>query len=64
MQSVYERANNLCYAQHEVTLEPGEFQLTLSVPPEASGACHVRVYVAGADDFALGAADVEVTRAP
>lgn len=62
MQTVYEQANNLCYTQHEVTLEAGEFHLTLPVPPEAWGACHVRVYIAGNEDFGMGAADVEVSR--
>jgi hypothetical protein len=34
--------------------------MSLEVPHEARGPCHLRVFVEGREDFALGSADVEV----
>ncbi len=60
MQTVYQRANDTCYVRKEIHLPAGSFELTLDVPPEAAGACHVRVYITGQNDFALGSANIEI----
>ena len=60
-QETYQRANDRRYVAVEVDVEPGPFHVALDLPPEASGSCHVCVFIQGDDDFAQGAADVEVT---
>jgi len=59
-QEIYRRANNARLASVEVPVHAGRFEAQLHVPPEASGECHVVVYVEGEEDFALGAAEVEI----
>lgn len=61
---VYRRANDQCLASKRTTVVAGAWSETLEVPADAHGPCHVRVYVEGADDFALGHADVKVLRLP
>jgi hypothetical protein len=56
----YRKANDPCLALTTIDLPAGPFSLELAVPPEARGDCHVRVYVEGANAFALGSADVRV----
>ncbi len=60
----YTLANDSRLAAETVELSPGKFSLSLKVPAEAYGECHVRVFVEGTDDFALGSADVKVRSAP
>jgi hypothetical protein len=59
-QEVYHRANDLRLAAAEMPLHAGRFEVSLDVPPEASGECHVAVFVEGEDDFAMGTADVKL----
>jgi hypothetical protein len=59
-QTVYERANDRRLASTDVKVENGQFTVRLDVPDDARGACHVRLFVAGSDDFAAGSADVEI----
>ena len=60
LQEVYQRANDPRLAAAEVLVQGGRFRSRLDVPPEARGDCRVRVFVEGADDFALGAATVKI----
>lgn len=56
----YLQANNPLWAEHQQLARQGTVDVELLVPESARGAGHVRVFVAGADDFAAGAAEVEV----
>ena len=57
---VYERANDPRWVQARVTLKTGRHETRLEVPSEARGACHVRVFVEGAEGCAIGAADIRI----
>jgi len=61
---VYEAANNTRWAAGKFPIEKGEFEQEIKIPHEAAGACHVRVFIAGQNDFALGATDVYIRRPP
>ncbi len=61
-QEAYRQANDQCWISQTLTVEGGEFEAQLTVPRDARGSCHVRVYVEGADGFALGATNVFVRR--
>jgi hypothetical protein len=61
--TTYARANDSRLAAEEIELAPGEFTLSIGVPAEAKGECHVRVYVEGAEGYGLGSADVKVRAA-
>ncbi len=56
----YERANDPCLATVERPLEAGDFEMSLEVPKTAKGPCHVRLFVSGANQCALGSADLSV----
>jgi len=58
----YRKANNRCWSQRDLVIEHGAFHTTLTIPPEARGPCHVRVFVEDGtgQDFALAARDVVV----
>lgn len=58
--AVYERANEPRLAAVQLAKVAGPFRAKLDVPPQARGACHVRVFVEGQGDCALGAADVRL----
>jgi hypothetical protein len=58
--AVYERANEPRLAAVQLAQVQGPFRAKLDVPAEARGACHVRVFVEGQGDCALGAADVRL----
>lgn len=60
--AVYERANEPRLASVQLGRVEGQFSARLSVPPDARGACHVRVFVEGQRACALGAADVRLDR--
>ncbi|OHB69194.1 MAG: hypothetical protein A2V70_02160 [Planctomycetes bacterium RBG_13_63_9] len=60
LQETYQRANDRCLTSVELPVENGPFAARLEIPEAANGACHVRVFVDGADDFASGAADVKI----
>ncbi len=63
LQHTYQRANDPRFSSHTIDLTGGKFATTIDVPVECLGHCHVRVYVKGSSDFAIGAKDVYV-RAP
>jgi hypothetical protein len=57
---VYKKANDLRLSAIEATIAGGPLDVRLGVPSNARGPCCVRVYVEGADDFAMGVAPVEI----
>ncbi len=59
-QEVYQQANDRCLALAESPVEGGRLFARIEVPEKASGPCHVRVFVEGQGDFALGEADVTI----
>jgi len=59
-QAVYHRANDPRLVSGDLQVESGEFRTRLTIPAEASGPCHVSVFVEGEDDFAVGACDIRV----
>jgi hypothetical protein len=59
---VYHKANDPRWHQVEAEFAGGRFEANLPIPAAAHGACHVRIYVQGRDDFALGAADIVIRR--
>lgn len=59
--STYLQANDGRLASETVDLEEGPFSITLAVPEEARGECHVRLFVEGTSACALGSADVRVS---
>jgi hypothetical protein len=59
----YRRANDPCLAATTTLCRRGEFTARLSVPSNAQGPCHVRVFVHGDSQSAIGATDVDVARA-
>ena len=60
-QEVYVRANDRRLETVELEVRDGRFTARFDVPQRASGRCHVCMFVEGNDDFASGAADVQVT---
>ena len=64
MNAVYDRANDHRWVAESFVLERGRFERQLRLPPQARGPCHVRVYVEGEADFAVGAKDVYARRPP
>ena len=58
--STYVRANDARLATETVGLSQGKFSLSFTVPEEARGDCHVRLFLEGTSDFAAGSADVRV----
>jgi hypothetical protein len=59
-QEVYRRANDQCLASCSAVVKQGQFQARVQVPQGANGPCHVRVFVEGKGDFALGAVEVKL----
>ncbi len=57
---VYRRANDPRLASRPVAFSQGSFTTQLPVPPDARGACHVRVFLEGPDGCAVGAADIRI----
>ncbi|MCH7728453.1 MAG: hypothetical protein IH991_18535 [Planctomycetes bacterium] len=60
MTDVYFKAADPRWVSTTRRVKEGEFQVELTVPENARGSCHVRVFVEGKEDFAMGAADVFV----
>ena len=58
LQETYARANNTVWASANHTIQGGEFRATLNIPGNATGPSHVRVYVQGEQDFAMGSSDI------
>jgi hypothetical protein len=63
-QETYRRANDHRLASVEATVREGRFSAELEVPAAAAGRCHVCVAVEGAEDFALGSAEVKIVPRP
>lgn len=59
---VYRDANDQCWTSATLAVEPGEFHAQLAVPAETLGPCHIRVFIEGPEQSALGSADVYVRR--
>jgi len=57
---VYDRANEPRLQSVAVALDEGEFAVELDVPAEATGPCHVRVFVESEQGCAAGGADVTI----
>ncbi len=62
MQATYERANDRRLAAVEANVSGGRFEADLPIHPYARWTCYVRVFVEGADDFAMGSAPVRMER--
>jgi hypothetical protein len=62
--SVYQMANDPVWCVQTVACRPGDTELEFTVPADARGQGHVRAYVAGARQAALGSADVFVRKPP
>ncbi len=60
--AVYTHANEPRLAATRLDRVNGPFSARLNVPPQARGACHVRVFVEGQTDCAVGSADVRLSR--
>jgi hypothetical protein len=61
-QQTYQSANNAQWCQQALRCDTGRCEVTLEVPAEARGNCHVRAYVRGAQQYALGSTDVFVRK--
>ena len=59
-QTTYRQANDGRLATAAAACVDGECAAQLQIPPDASGPCHVRVFVEGRNDFAQGAVDVNL----
>ncbi len=59
-QEVYRQANDQRLAFCSATVSGGRFHAQLPVPAGVDGACHIRVFVEGNRDFAMGAAAVQL----
>lgn len=59
-QGIYERANDQRLVSCSAVVRGGQLRAQLKIPEGASGPCHVRVFVEGKGDFALGAVAVKV----
>jgi hypothetical protein len=57
---VYRKANDRRWAWQSTRVSGGRFQTQLDVPDDARGPCHVRVFVQGENEYAIGAADVSL----
>jgi hypothetical protein len=58
----YEAANDIRLASVTTVARYGKFAAELTVPDDAHGPCHVRVFVQGKGNFASGAASVHVAK--
>ncbi len=56
----YRRANEPRWVTTQMKVERGATVARLAVPAEARGPCHVRVFVSGDDNCAVGAADLRI----
>jgi hypothetical protein len=59
-EAAYQEANDPRLTTTKISVRNGRFEADLAVPIDASGPCHVRVFLSGADGFALGASDVSI----
>ena len=59
LQATYAQANNSTWVALRQQF-PGDSSIRIQVPPNASGPAHVRIFVQGANQFAMGSADVYI----
>ena len=64
LQKTYKKANNTLWDAKQLAIVDGEFELELQIPESATGLSHVRAYVQGAEDFAMGSKDIYLRRPP
>lgn len=57
----YREANDTRLTSTEMHVGAGQFQAALRVPADARGRCRVRIFVKGADHFAVGSAPLRIT---
>jgi hypothetical protein len=62
LDAVYTKANDHRWTALHFDAQPGPFSTTLGIPVEARGQSHVRIFLEGADSFALGSHDVYIRR--
>jgi hypothetical protein len=58
LQETYKKANDTVWVSQQSMIHDGEFRLNFDIPETATGPSHVRVFVQGTDDFAMGSADI------
>ncbi len=58
----YREANDPRLSNVSRVVSAGQFEVDLPVPADAYGPCHVRVFISGANGYALGASDVVIAR--
>jgi Peptidase family C25 len=63
-QRTYDRANDGCLASQRVTVAGGKLRASLAVPASAQGECHVRVFIAGREQCAIGCCNVRIGYEP
>jgi hypothetical protein len=63
-QEIYLRANDPRLVTREVDVSAGKFTVTLEVPENSTGDCHIRAAIDGREQFALGAHDLTIVRRP
>jgi hypothetical protein len=61
--AVYEQAQDRCWGRWALELPEGPFATEIVIPPQCHGPCHLRLRVAGAGSFGLGAASLYVAQA-
>lgn len=60
LHQVYDQANDRVWLRKELAIGPGEFAADVEIPRECRGACHVRVFVQGEKEHAIGSTNVFV----
>ena len=58
----YRQANDPVWIAQPFSSAGADFEIVIDVPSEARGPCHLRAFLAGENDFAVGARDVFVRR--
>jgi hypothetical protein len=62
LNDVYDQANDPVWIAQPFSSAGAGFEVSIRVPIEARGPCHLRAYLAGDDDFAAGATDIFIRR--
>ena len=57
---VYQQANLHRWTSREFQVKSGQFSTELDIPPDAHGSCHLRVYVDGGNQHAIGSTELEI----
>ncbi len=64
LQDTYAKANNTVWTSKQMMIRDGKFEVDFEVPKTATGPSHVRVYVQGEKDFAMGSSDIYLRPPP